>query len=1075
MTSVKKKTFHSPFYTKVNSDIFVRNKRKREKKCDISNNNNNENRADTDNDNSDSISTEYKDNTEYHTHSRVSICCPKNNTRGSIILAVAGVAVALRVALNLQVKWGYLKEHDSALGLFAIALVAGFTLLMVPGILVRWERTREIGFIIYHRVGDINAVKKNWEDETLRSFIELCIWLGVCWGTWGHSKSVLQSVLCGSFAGCFVAIIGDTTAPYIKNLETILQRASLEAAGEHSANNEIDNLKVTNTIDNDNSNGSGSIQSNNSINETSSTYNSNNLHASHENSRHTMTSKGQTFMERESDAIFDTRKSGTLLTLTIYGYNLFSMTYSICNDLILAAVICASAATILLSVARIFLQYERTKRLGRVIQDRIFCTFENWSTHPMRSTLESMIWTGVTIGAYTAYGSLLLAIQAGTLTGILICVFGELNTLGTDDGASEEPKEVRLVPLCIFGYFGLASSYFILHNSHSVYTASLMTAMAGAGYLIAGRLFMYWSPTRRAGELIQGRFTETVANWEVYTFRSALEAGVWVVSWWITFVVTRNFWLPTPVGTFVSIAMVLISDFLGCGANAGGNSMFDSKTKIDVCAPYCNEGSRQIENTESFVVETKYNTSKENYLTTQCLINQLNQSQNIFSIDEVSNHNNEKDAWIIIHGLVYDITHFVSTHPGGKDIILKYAGYDASDQFEAFHEARVKKFLKSYLIGKMGEVLCTSKMDATNDYRELRKKLWDGGYFECNHSYYLLKHLIWVSLISSGVFIVIHYKNNKLAMILSALFVGMGLVQAAFISHDALHNSIIQLGKTRASFNWYGWFVGSVVFGISSDMWCVEHNLHHAVTLRPREDPQYNMLPFFMVTKKELQGRYRFNPSNNIWLGEIAKIFVSMQHCTLIPFALLVGRFNLCRLSIVYTFTNCLKKPQAAMDVIGMSIHWLTFYLLMFYGFNNNSDRFFYFACICITVGTLHVQLLVSHIATENFFEDEERKMGFFEFQLRTTRNLECQGRTWEHILHGGLEYQIEHHLFPRLPRHNLHLVQPFVKQICKKHSIRYESISFLRALTECLLKMKELAHDIVTPHEICSSSDSVS
>ena len=104
----------------------------------------------------------------------------RNNSRGSIVLAVAGVAVALRVALNLQVKWGYLKEHDSALGLFAIALVAGFALLMVPGILVRWEGTREIGFIIYHRVGDINAVKKNWEDETLRSFIELCIWFGVC-------------------------------------------------------------------------------------------------------------------------------------------------------------------------------------------------------------------------------------------------------------------------------------------------------------------------------------------------------------------------------------------------------------------------------------------------------------------------------------------------------------------------------------------------------------------------------------------------------------------------------------------------------------------------------------------------------------------------------------------------------------------------------------------------------------------------------------------------------------------------------------------------------------------------------
>ena len=56
-------------------------------------------------------------NSQRNNDNRISICCPKNNARGSIILAVAGVAVVIRVALNLQVKWGYLKEHDSTLGL----------------------------------------------------------------------------------------------------------------------------------------------------------------------------------------------------------------------------------------------------------------------------------------------------------------------------------------------------------------------------------------------------------------------------------------------------------------------------------------------------------------------------------------------------------------------------------------------------------------------------------------------------------------------------------------------------------------------------------------------------------------------------------------------------------------------------------------------------------------------------------------------------------------------------------------------------------------------------------------------
>ena len=690
-------------------------------------------------------------------------------------------------------KWGYLKEHDSTLGLFALALIAGFTLLMVPGILVRWERTREIGFIIYHRVGDISAVKKNWEDETLRSFIELCIWFGVCWGTWGHSKSVFQSVFCASFAGCFVALVGDYTAPYVKNIELLLRRAGSEAAGEHVDCVEADKTKVSDyTVDH-----SGRNSKNSKCGQTDSELSKSD----------TSINEQQSFIERESAAIFDSRKSGTLVTLTIYGYNLFSMTYSFCNDLLLAAVICASAATLLLSVARVLLQYERTKRLGIVIQDRILCTYENWSSHPMRSTLESMIWTGVTIGAYTAYGSLLLAVQAGTLSGVLICVFGELNTLGTADGAAEEPREVRLVPLCIFGYFGLASSYSILHNSHSMYTASLMTAIAGAGYLLAARLIMYWSPTRRAGELIQGRFTMMVANWEEYTFRSALEAGVWVTSWWVTFILTRSFWIATPVGTFVSIAMVIMSDCLGCGANAGAGSektamespmgCQDEKAKLK----NGNDNSKLSSVSNAFAKETKENEEAVTSFHTINLSNQRTQQavclpeveSRFFTLDEVAKHCTESDAWIAIHGCVYDVTSWLKHHPGGKEIILKYAGYDASDQFEAFHCPEMRKYLKLYLIGSLSESIITTKMGASADYRKLRERLWKEGYFKCNHSYFLQRHLLWLVLITAGVTLLFQSSHKKYMIAVSAFCVGMGLVQAAFLSHDALHNSIISM------------------------------------------------------------------------------------------------------------------------------------------------------------------------------------------------------------------------------------------------------------------------------------------
>ncbi|KAL8555170.1 hypothetical protein ACS0TY_003107 [Phlomoides rotata] len=46
----------------------------------------------------------------------------------------------------------------------------------------------------------------------------------------------------------------------------------------------------------------------------------------------------------------------------------------------------------------------------------------------------------------------------------------------------------------------------------------------------------------------------------------------------------------------------------------------------------------------------------------------------------------------------------------------------------------------------------------------------------------------------------------------------------------------------------------------------------------------------------------------------------------------------------------------------------------------------------------------------------------------------------------GGLQFQLEHHLFPRLPRCNLRKVSPIVQELCKKHNLPYRSLSFFEA-----------------------------
>ncbi|XP_015174469.1 PREDICTED: nitrate reductase [NAD(P)H]-like isoform X3 [Polistes dominula] len=70
------------------------------------------------------------------------------------------------------------------------------------------------------------------------------------------------------------------------------------------------------------------------------------------------------------------------------------------------------------------------------------------------------------------------------------------------------------------------------------------------------------------------------------------------------------------------------------------------------------------------------------------------------SLDEVAWHDTPDSIWIVIYDYVYDCTELLKNHPGGQDVLLEYAGRDATlSFFGAGHSKIAQETLKNYLIG----------------------------------------------------------------------------------------------------------------------------------------------------------------------------------------------------------------------------------------------------------------------------------------------------------------------------------------------------------------------------------------
>ena len=312
--------------------------------------------------------------------------------------------------------------------------------------------------------------------------------------------------------------------------------------------------------------------------------------------------------------------------------------------------------------------------------------------------------------------------------------------------------------------------------------------------------------------------------------------------------------------------------------------------------------------------------------------------------------------------------------------------------------------------------------DAAKAYSQLSKVVTAEGILKRDYTYYSLQIAITLFGFSLSLLLIILSKNLAAIAILSVIF-GFFAVQIAGLVHDAGHRAIFKRAKNN---DLLGYFF-TAILAINYSAWKKRHNKHHSNPNEEKEDPDLE-IPLITFTKE------RFLEKN-----KLERYLTKFQSRTYL-FLLSLTAFYERRLSALFLTREFKAKLLIESIVFGIGI--LTWYVMPFLVFPLEKAILFFAASNAVS------GLYLGHVFAPNHKGMPEVKKGakfsFFEHQIITTRNIKPGWLT--DYLYMGLNYQMEHHLFPHCPRNKLGRITPHLKRTCRRLGLTYTETNIIES-----------------------------
>jgi fatty acid desaturase len=321
-------------------------------------------------------------------------------------------------------------------------------------------------------------------------------------------------------------------------------------------------------------------------------------------------------------------------------------------------------------------------------------------------------------------------------------------------------------------------------------------------------------------------------------------------------------------------------------------------------------------------------------------------------------------------------------------------------------------------------------------YEELLVAVRAQGLFKRTYWFYALSAAVAITGMAASLY-ALSLSDSMLFQALNAVVFAFFSVQIGMLGHDLSHGQVFE---SRATNRFMAMVVWGFFSGLSESRWFTKHNAHHKNPNHIGHDPDLEIPFVFSDVQAEKRSFF------------YKRYIFPYQHILFWPALSFVYPYNI-GYSMKYFYRN--PDLRSVAEFLLIILHFVIVVGLPLYFLPIPAALVFLVVAFFLIGAYIGMVFAPNHKGEEMLSADEPFN---WTHQITLTRNLYSSWPTF--YIFGGLNFQIEHHLFPTMSRLQYFGAHTLVEDFCARHGIRYHQTSLLGSMREIHLSLKEEAQE---------------